>query len=87
MGFTVGPGWTGQGLVDLRGFRVGPGWGLVDLTGFGWALGGLGGAGRSPAAHMMSSKRFALATQSRARGSDAAMIMHMKGRPVRRSVG
>lgn len=35
--------------------------------------------------HMMSSKRFALATQSSARGSDAAMIMHMKaaGAPVR----
>lgn len=39
------------------------------------------------AAHMRSSSRLALATQSSVRGSDAAMIMHMKGRPVRRSVG
>lgn len=64
----------GRARVDWMGFEGGP-W--VD-----WA-----GPGRALAAHIMSSNRLALATQSSARGSEAAMIMHMKGRPVRRSVG
>lgn len=49
---------------------------------------GLGGAGGSPPrVHMMSSRRLGLATQSRVRGSEAAMIMHMNCLPVLLSMG
>lgn len=37
--------------------------------------------------HMMSSRRLGLATQSRVRGSEAAMIMHMNCLPVLLSMG
>lgn len=80
----------GKGTGDLAELEVRDGWGLE--CGVGWVVEGeararLERACLGPAAHMMSSSRLALATQSSARGSEAAMIMHMKGRPVRRSVG
>lgn len=47
--------------------------------------GGRGGASRH--VHMMSSRRLGLATQSKVRGSEAAMIMHMNCLPVLLSMG